>query len=447
MNDFLIYSLQTISIQLVFLLVYQVLLKGETFFKWNRIYLIGSVLFSFLIPLFKFTIQTEESQFVQLNEIILSNNLESGINAVSQSAFLQESWFVVLYLIGIAISVFLLILKFLKIFKFIKISHKENFKGTIIYKLQNSNQAFTFLNYIFIGDKNQDFELILKHELIHKNQVHSLDLLAIELFKIPFWFNPLLYVFQNKLAEIHEFEADATSVNYDKKKYYETIINQVFQVENIAFTNNFFNQSLIKKRIVMLQKSKSKKVGMLKYATVIPILLVSIALFSTKGIAQEKKVKNANTEIEEMPFAAIEKIPVFVGCENATQDDARSCFNDKIALHIQEHFAYPEEAAKKNIQGKVSIQFTIDKEGNVVDVLTRGPKNGALLEVEAKRIISLLPKFAPGLQKGKAVKVKYGLPLMFKLNGEKENVKGELLPPPPPPPARTVPVPPKRVKE
>jgi TonB family protein len=444
MNDFLIYALQTISIQVVFLLVYQTILKEETFFNYNRIYLIGSIIASLVIPLLQFTIVSNETQVVQLNEIILSNNWETVLNTNSPSMFLQTSWIKVLYVLGVVISFSLLLFKLGKIVSLLKAANKENYKGTVVYKLQNSNQAFSFLNYIFIGDKNQDFEVILKHELIHKKKLHSLDLLCIELFKVVFWFNPLLYVFQNKLAEVHEFEADATSVIHDKKKYYETIINQVFQVENIAFTNNFFNQSLIKKRIVMLQKSKSKKTGMLKYATVIPVLLVSFALFSTKAIAQEKKVEVSKTETEEMAFVAIDQIPIFEGCEDVSKEENLKCFNTKMADHIKANFTYPVEAAANNIQGRVSIQFTIDNDGKVVDILTRGPQNGVLLEAEAKRIILLLPPFTPGKHKGKSVKVKYGLPLNFKLIDEVKTSGDNLVPPPP---SKNIPAPPKPNKK
>jgi TonB family protein len=442
MNDFLIYTLQTISIQFVFLLVYQVFLKEETFFKWNRIYLIGGLLVSFVIPLVQFSVEANESQIIQLNEIILSDNIKSGLTTISETSFIQSFWLQVLYFIGGAISFFFLVYKLTKIYKLITTSEKVDFNGTKVYKLPNSNQAFSFLNYIFIGDLNKDFELILKHELIHKKSAHSIDLLIVELLKIPFWFNPLLYVFQNKLAEIHEFEADATSVVYNKKEYYQTIINQVFQIDNIAFTNNFFNQSLIKKRIVMLQKSKSKKISMLKYATVIPVMLVSVMLFSTKAIAQEKTTKV--NEVEEMPFATIDQIPLFKECEEASREENINCFNAQMTNHIKNNFTYPVDAAKNNIQGKVMIAFSIDKEGTVSEIKTKGPKNGALLEAEAKRIISLLPMFKPGKQKGKPVKVKYAIPLMFKLDAEKKNESGDLLPPPPP---KKVPAPPKPPKK
>ncbi|RBA27745.1 energy transducer TonB [Flavobacterium tibetense] len=115
----------------------------------------------------------------------------------------------------------------------------------------------------------------------------------------------------------------------------------------------------------------------------------------------------------ELPFAVIEDIPLFPGCETVPKAKRLECFNEQMAKHIKKHFSYPSRAADNNIQGRVSVQFVIDKQGNVIDIQTRGPQEGELLEKEAQRIISKLPKFTPGKQRGKPVKVKYGLPINF----------------------------------
>ena len=119
----------------------------------------------------------------------------------------------------------------------------------------------------------------------------------------------------------------------------------------------------------------------------------------------------------ELPFAVIEDIPLFPGCETVPKAKRLDCFNEQMAKHIKKHFNYPAKAAEDNIQGRVSVQFVIDKQGNVTDIQMRGPqtRGGDLLEKEAQRIISKLPKFTPGKQRGKPVKVKYGLPINFKL--------------------------------
>lgn len=166
----------------------------------------------------------------------------------------------------------------------------------------------------------------------------------------------------------------------------------------------------------MLQKSKSRKAMLLKYGIVIPAILISVSLFSNKIYAQtETNEKTTSKEKNEISFSEVDVVPRFTECKNAVKEDAMKCFNDKMMEHIKTNFTYPKEAAKKNIQGQVSIQFIIDKEGNIRDIITRGPENGELLEVEAKRIVSLLPKFIPAKHNGKTVNIKYGLPITFKL--------------------------------
>lgn len=121
---------------------------------------------------------------------------------------------------------------------------------------------------------------------------------------------------------------------------------------------------------------------------------------------------------DEMPFAVIEQIPVFPGCEGVAKNKQMDCFNEKMQAHIKKYFTYPERAAENGSQGQVSVQFMIDKDGVVKDIKVRGrgiKQDADLLEKEAERIISKLPKFAPGKQRGKAVRVKYGLPITFRL--------------------------------
>ena len=121
---------------------------------------------------------------------------------------------------------------------------------------------------------------------------------------------------------------------------------------------------------------------------------------------------------DEMPFAIIEQIPMFPGCEGVAKSKQMDCFNEKMNAHIKKYFSYPERAAENGSQGSVAVQFMIDKDGVVKDIQVRGrgiKQDAELLEKEASRIISKLPKFTPGKQRGKAVRVKYGLPITFKL--------------------------------
>lgn len=117
-------------------------------------------------------------------------------------------------------------------------------------------------------------------------------------------------------------------------------------------------------------------------------------------------------EEEVVPFAVIEYVPVFPGCESLqTQAERKECFNRKVQEHIKENFSYPPAALEMGISGRVYLQFVIDSNGRVTNIQKRGPDK--LLEKEAERIIASLPKVKPGEQRGKPVSVKYSIPINF----------------------------------
>lgn len=121
-------------------------------------------------------------------------------------------------------------------------------------------------------------------------------------------------------------------------------------------------------------------------------------------------VEDVEEEID-VPFAVIEDVPVFPGCEN--EKDKRACFNEKMQDHIRKNFRYPEIAQEMGVQGRVSVMFVIQKDGSIGNIRMRGPDQN--LEKEAERIISRLPKMTPGKQRGRAVRVPFSIPITFKL--------------------------------
>lgn len=114
----------------------------------------------------------------------------------------------------------------------------------------------------------------------------------------------------------------------------------------------------------------------------------------------------------EVNWVTIEEVPVFPGCEN--EKDKRACFNEMMQKHIRKNFRYPELAQEMGLQGRVSTQFIINKDGSIGTIRKRGPHE--LLEREAARILSKLPKMTPGKQRGTAVKVPFSIPITFKLH-------------------------------
>lgn len=117
-------------------------------------------------------------------------------------------------------------------------------------------------------------------------------------------------------------------------------------------------------------------------------------------------------------FTTVDAIPTFKACENAKEGEQIDCFNTEMIKHIQKYFNYPNEAVIQKIEGDVWIRFIIDKSGKISNIKTLGPKNGKILDDEAKRVVSLLPKFIPATKKGEKVSVKYGFPIAFYLGDD-----------------------------
>lgn len=129
-------------------------------------------------------------------------------------------------------------------------------------------------------------------------------------------------------------------------------------------------------------------------------------------IAKLEDIEVADNDIpDEVSFIVIEDVPIFPGCEGA--DDKRACFQEMMQKHIRKNFRYPEPAQEMGLQGRVNLVFTIQKDGSINDVKMRGPHK--ILETEAARIISKLPKMTPGKQRGTPVKVPFAIPITFKL--------------------------------
>ena len=129
-------------------------------------------------------------------------------------------------------------------------------------------------------------------------------------------------------------------------------------------------------------------------------------------IVEEVEVMEEDLDID-VPFAIIEDVPLFPGCERVPKSQRRSCFQTNIQKHINKNFRYPEIAQEMGIQGRVFVQFVIDKDGSIVGIRTRGPDKN--LEKEAQRIIGKLPTMTPGKQRGRPVRVPFSIPITFKL--------------------------------
>jgi protein TonB len=127
---------------------------------------------------------------------------------------------------------------------------------------------------------------------------------------------------------------------------------------------------------------------------------------------EEVEIEEVEEEID-VPFAVIEDVPIFPGCEKVSKDKRRDCFQEQMNNHIRKNFRYPEIAQEMGIQGRVYVNFIIDKDGSITNIKMRGPDQN--LEKEAERIISRLPNMTPGKQRGRPVRVPFSIPITFRL--------------------------------
>ena len=335
------YCIQVIVFQFLFWLVYEISLKRTTFFSYNRWYLLLSFSLSLILPLLKFdlfydVISSERLSAFKAQQILDTTARETEITGNQNSIISKQislNWWIVTYVVGVVISAIFLSLKLFKL----KSLFTQNLKSTEgqfrIIELPQTKTAFTFFKTIFLGSELSALERdqILVHEKVHAKQLHSLDLLIFEVFKVVFWFNPMVFVYQSKIVMIHEYLADTESVKKtSKSNYFQYLLNASFGSEDLIFSSQFLNNSSLKKRIKMIQKKQSRSLAKLQYLFAIPLtfaMLISVANVSANTIqnkvseASATPVQNtANVEIIaennenqpiDFPFAVVDQIPLF----------------------------------------------------------------------------------------------------------------------------------------
>jgi len=269
------YIIQVVLFQVLFLAIYDFFLSKETFFTKNRWYLLSAPIVSFLLPLVKipsFQKAIPQTYIYYMPEIILSPE-----RIIQEASWYQSiNYLDILFGVGVILFSVFFLKNFLQLVNLTKIYKGIKKEGYTLILIPKQSKAFSFFNYIFLGEEIPDAqkEQIIAHELVHSKQKHSLDLLFFELLKIVMWFNPMVYSYQKRITLVHEYISDAFATKSEPKdEYINQLLSNFFQVENISFINQFYKQTLIKKRIIMMKKKQSKKMKQLKYLILIPVLL------------------------------------------------------------------------------------------------------------------------------------------------------------------------------
>jgi hypothetical protein len=278
MSDSLQYLMESGVCLGIFYLIYWAFLKKETFFEFNRFFLILSIPLSFAIPLLNITSPIRTST-------VLEETYMAGTAAGAQGQLFSISDVLLLaFFIGSAFFLFRFVVRLTQILLLIRKYGYHIYDGVKVVVTDTETAPFSFFNFLFISNADitdHGFERILTHEMTHIKQYHSIDLLLMELLTIVQWFNPFVWPYKKSLKETHEYLADHAVIaqGCSRAKYQLLIFEQHVGLNMFEFTNNF-SQSLIKRRITMMAKIKSNGRAKLKILLIFPVIALLVLAFA-----------------------------------------------------------------------------------------------------------------------------------------------------------------------
>lgn len=306
---------------------------------------------------------------------------------------------------------------------------------TPVYALRKAAGPFSFFRMVFLhpeSHSDKETDEILTHECTHVSQWHSIDVILSEMMCMACWFNPFVWLLKREVRHNLEYLADNTVIQsgYDSKSYQYHLLGLAHH-QSVTTLYNSFNVLHLKNRIMMMNKKRSPGIVRTKYLIFIPLVGILMLLSNIEAVARltvrlanEATVSNAmvtatdvsskSREMNEQVFTVVEKMPSFPG------GDA------ELLKYIATNIKYPKESQDNGEQGRVICSFIVGRDGSVNNPeVLRGVT--PLLNEEAVRVINTMPRWNPGMQRGKAVAVKYTVPITFRLKSPVVETKEETL--------------------
>jgi TonB family protein len=405
MSELITYTIKVSVCLILFYGLYVLTLKKETHFTFNRWYLLFSMIISLIIPILHFSYETVSMQ-TSFTQMLQTVQVASDKGFIARQGISPAYYVTIIYLAGLVILSVRFITRFISIL-FIRRHCIIERKDRLNIALCNKHVApFSFFHTIFIDKKmlnDRQMDKIILHETIHIRQLHSLDIIFTETICILTWFNPVSWMIKSALKETHEYLADVgvSEQMPGSAEYFLLLIRNAVGVQP-GLANNF-NKSLTLKRLKMMKKPRSGRLSLLKALPVIPVVVLLLMTFSCSNKADELKSQNsATSQKDDKTMAPVDKMPEFPGGQEA------------MTKFLLDNIKYPEAAKKNGIEGKVYVSFTITKSGKTdhIKILKKGNE---LLDTEAIRVVSVMPVWIPGKNKGTPVDVEITLPIYFKL--------------------------------
>jgi len=271
------YLLEANLYLVAFYALYYIIFRKETHYHLYRIYLLASSLVAFIIPLVQIGYLNPPGAQVYNVAITTVNFPVKEIPATivgASTSWSSADYLLLVYGVVALIMLLNLIFKIYRLTRLAYVNKHESHQSFKLIELTDDNNAFSFFNYLFITPGLAHSSTIIQHELVHIRQKHSWDIIFMELLKVINWFNPVIYLMQHSIKEVHEFIADQQTVNNetDPALYTDFLVNSAYGINQNILTNTFFNKSLLKKRIMMLHQKRSGNAARLKYLLILPLL-------------------------------------------------------------------------------------------------------------------------------------------------------------------------------
>ena len=471
MMEFLIYDLKVAALIAVFYMFYRLLLSRETFHRVNRVVLLLTAIASYVLPLCVITLH--KTVVVEATESAIDFG---GLTMMVEEAPQMPLWqvlAVVIFLLGVVTTLGYTLSSVLRVWLLIRRSEQHlQPDGTVVCVAPHDVSPFSWMHYIVLSPS--DYEAmdasILAHERGHIRRHHSVDLILVDTLTALQWFNPAMWMLRQDLRAIHEYEADAAvlSQGINMRQYQYLLIQKAVSHCGYSVANGI-SHSTLKNRIDMMLHKNSKRASLLKLLALVPLVGVALALnaetvndyvYNEPKTPQKKIVKKGRQDGQiKMGTKTIEVKKEKSAATNATKvATAEKSNKDKKAVEMAKEAAekkkvaaiameapeaegafdvveempqfpggapelmkflsmtvkYPEAAEKAGTQGRVIASFIVEKDGSISGA--KVVKNvSEELDAEALRVINAMPNWTPGKQKGQAVRVKYTIPISFRL--------------------------------
>lgn len=424
----MLYLLQVNVGLILFYALYKLVCTRDTFFRSRRFILIVSLVLPFILPFIdvrewlesrdRMIMLTHFDYSAVLPEIVVG----SEVAETGSRVFVLSEWIGYLYLAGVLVLLVRLAVQAFSLYRLIIRMPEKEINGVRVKCLNDPSGPFSFFGWIFMNPaavKEDEISEILTHEMAHVKQHHSVDVLLAEMVSICCWMNPFAWLLKREVRLNLEFLADrkVMEAGFATKSYQYHLLGLAYN-HKYGLSNNF-NFSHLKQRIIMMNKKKSNAAGHIKYALfVLPAfaLLVAGNISCSQDASQtedakEEVVAPVSPEAKEAPADSTAKEEVFMVAEQMPEFPGGM---KELLKFLQDNLKYPENAMKNNVQGRVIVQFVVEKDGTPTEFKVLRSVDPDL-DAEALRVLQTMPKWKPGMQRGEVVRVKYTVPVSFKL--------------------------------